>query len=285
MIHICTVHWKDDRWVDVQLDYLRRHIHGPYRVYGWLNDLPQDHRDKFFYSTTEPVPQHGIKLNLLADVVKYAAPSPDDIIIFLDGDAFPIAPLEEKLDEWLSEAPLAAIQRREQYEDIIPHPAFCATTVAFWNEIGGDWKPGYRWKNSVGDMVTDPGANLLKILRDRDVQWRPLLRSNRTNKHPLLFGIYADTIYHHCAGFRRPRTVYEVKEAFLEDQGAIARWFWTRYNKFFFRGGRSKIIAKRLSIFLPGKKRAVAITDRNAELSEDIYRQLTTDPEFFRQFQ
>ena len=81
MIHICTVHWQDDRWVDVQLEYLDRHLKQPFRIYGWLNDLPVDHSQKFFYSTTEPVPQHAIKLNILADVVRFAAESPKDTTI------------------------------------------------------------------------------------------------------------------------------------------------------------------------------------------------------------
>lgn len=284
MLHICTVHWQDDRWVDVQLEYLNRHLEQPFRIYAWLNDLPADHSEKFFYSTTEPVPQHAIKLNILADVVRFAAESPTDILIFLDGDAFPVAPLDEPLDSWLSQSPLAAIQRTEQYGDIQPHPSFCATTVEFWQKIAGDWKPGHQWQNSLGEWVTDPGGNLLKILDDLEIQWLPLHRSNRKNVHPLLFGVYENVLYHHCAGFRRPRTVYEIKEVFLRDQGAVAQWLWKAHGSLHNRGGLGTSVARRVEPLLPGRRKAVEITDRNVELSEHIFGQLLEDPRFYRQF-
>jgi hypothetical protein len=74
-----TVHWQDDQWVDVQLKYLQNNIQEPFKAYAYLNDLPRDHRSKFFYSSTEPIDSHAVKLNLLAEIASYNADGPDDL--------------------------------------------------------------------------------------------------------------------------------------------------------------------------------------------------------------
>jgi hypothetical protein len=126
----------------------------------------------------------------------------DDRLVFLDGDAFPIAALTPWLGETLARRPLAAVRRDENLGEQQPHPCFCATTVRFWNETGGDWSPGYTWRTSVGSVVSDVGGNLLGELRRRKIDWEPLLRTNARNLHPLWFGVYGGLVYHHGAGFR-----------------------------------------------------------------------------------
>ena len=203
MIHVLTVHWVDDRWVDIQLSYLRRYVAAPFKVYAFLNYLKRDHRSKFFYTSTEKIRQHDVKLNLLADVAALHAGDPDDWLMFLDGDAFPIGDVVSYGRAKLNGYPLAAVQRRENFGDIQPHPSFCLTTVGFWKEIGGDWRGGHKWKNNAGQWVSDVGGNLLAILERRGIDWFRMLRSNEKDLHPLWFGIYDDLVYHHGAGFRK----------------------------------------------------------------------------------
>ena len=50
--------------------------------------------------------------------------------------------------------------------------------------------------------MTDAGGNLLGIIRERGLDWYPLLRTNRRNLRPLWFAVYDDLVYHHGAGFR-----------------------------------------------------------------------------------
>ena len=38
MIRVATVHWRDPRWIDVQLHYLARSLPEPYLVYADLDD-------------------------------------------------------------------------------------------------------------------------------------------------------------------------------------------------------------------------------------------------------
>src|SRR5258707_12919113 len=111
MIHVATVHWRTDRWVDIQLRYLERFLGEPYRVYAFLTEVPGDHGDKFFYASTEAIKEHAIKLNILGDVIRYAGADPADILIFIDGDAFPVAPLQPLARDLLDRHSLIAAQR------------------------------------------------------------------------------------------------------------------------------------------------------------------------------
>ena len=272
MIHVLTVHWQDDRWVDIQLKYLHRHIRQPFKVYAFLNDVPQLHRTKYFYSSTEPIEDHAVKLNILADIAAFDASGSEDLLMFLDGDAFPIGDIisfgREKLDHY----PLMAVQRRENGGDIQPHPCFCLTTVGFWKTIKGDWKAGYRWKNAQGNDVTDVGGNLLGILMEKGIEWYPMLRSNRRDLHPLLFGLYEDLVYHHGAAFRKPSTTIDRVRITEARAGRYRLKNWLP---------SAGLFSRLKAMFIPMRK----IVDRNKNLSQQIYEMIKEDPFFYRHFQ
>lgn len=207
MIHVATVHWRSDGWIDIQRRHLERYLGGPHRTYAFLNDVLGDHRDAFFYVSEEPIRDHATKLNVLCDLIGFAAEDPSDLLVVLDGDAFPVGPIGPLAAELLPEHKLIAVQRVENNEDRQPHPCFCITTVGFWREIGGDWHRGYEWTVEGGGLFTDVGGNLLEALEREHIDWYPLRRVNRVNPHPLFFGLYGDeahgaVVYHHGAGFR-----------------------------------------------------------------------------------
>lgn len=208
MIYIATVHWETDKWIDIQLKYFKRNINQPYRVFAFLSGDACKHKDKFHFACCEPITQHAIKLNLLAQFITHQA-NLDDILIFIDGDAFPVKPIDNFISLTLKQYPLAAIRRTENIGDIQPHPSFCFTTVGFWKSIEGDWKEGYEWETTAGIRRTDVGGKLLKILKDRKVNWFPLDRTSQLTDHGLMFGIYAGVVYHHGAGFRTPLSMYD----------------------------------------------------------------------------
>jgi hypothetical protein len=172
MIHIATVHWATDRWVDVQLHYLEKHVQSPFRVYACLDGIERDLSDRFYYSLSLEQARHPDKLNLLAERITGDSDA-NDLIVFLDGDAFPIAPFEPAVEVMLAENSLAAIRRDENRGDPQPHPSFCVTTVGFWQDIGGDWSRGQTWLNADGETVDDPGGKLLKALEERGTSWTP----------------------------------------------------------------------------------------------------------------
>jgi hypothetical protein len=128
--------------------------------------------------------------------------SDEDLLMFLDGDAFPIADPMPFLSAALARAPLVAVRRAENADEPQPHPCFCVTTVGTWRRLPGDWTAGPTWPGAHGRPTTDVGGNLLRRLELSKTPWVPMLRSNRTNLDPLYFGIYEDIVYHHGAGFR-----------------------------------------------------------------------------------
>lgn len=269
MIHIATVHWQTDQWIDLQLRFLSNHIAAPFRVYAFLNDISPQHYAKFHYVCDEPVEIHGIKLNLLAEIISFQA-ADDDILIFLDGDAFPIAPMGDFLAKTLNHYPLTAIQRIEHLADIQPHPCFCATTVGFWKQIKGDWKMGYCWQDSSGQLMTDTGGNLLKILRNTNTPWLPLHRTHSLGEDELWYGVYHHLIYHHGAGFRTPVSMIDMKK------GA----FWLKYLWIAASKSRSlHMILYRLW----EKAMEASIFGKNLPVHDQIYNKLIKDSAVFSQ--
>jgi hypothetical protein len=216
-IHVATVHWETDQWIDVQLRKLAEHLARDHLVYAFLNEVPGDWRHRFFYASTEDIEEHPMKLNLLGDIISLRARA-DDLLLFIDGDAFPVAPIDE-LAALLPSNPLIAVQRLENDGDRQPHPCFCLTTAGFWREIEGDWHRGHKWSNAYGNRITDVGGNLLEIMERERIPWLPLRRMNQINPHPVLFGVYGISetpfVYHHGAGFRDPITRFDLNAAGL----------------------------------------------------------------------
>lgn len=198
--HVLTVHHGDDRWIDIQLSQLARHLAAPYEVWASLERVPSVHSRKFDH-VVPSLETHAGKLNLLAAEVCDQAPQ-DDLLLFLDGDAFPIEDPFATVNPLLADHDLVAVQQKENVGDRQPHPSFAVTRVGTWLYLQGDWSMGFPWTNNVGATLTDVGGNLLRALERTATPWAPLLRSNRRNFHPLWFGIYGDVVYHHGAGFR-----------------------------------------------------------------------------------
>ncbi len=200
MLYVATVHYGSPDWIEIQTRYLRRHIAVPFQVWTSLERIDPSyasHFDRVF----EQRGRHSDKLNHLAIEIAHEA-APEDLIMFLDGDAFPVADPLPLISEALARAPLVAVRRAENAGDQQPHPCFCVTTVATWRALPGDWSAGYTWIDPRGRAVSDVGANLLRQLELTDTPWVEVLRSNRVDLDPLFFGLYGDVVYHHGAGFR-----------------------------------------------------------------------------------
>jgi hypothetical protein len=284
MLHVATVHWKSDRWVDLQLRYLQRFVPAEFRVYAFLDDLPGDHASKYHFAAADPAASHAVKLNLLADRILQEAASEDDWLVFVDGDAFPIADLVAYAAPKLRSYPLLAVQRLENNGDLQPHPCFCLTTVGFWRSIGGDWREGYAWRNLQGKPVTDVGGNLLGRLLETGTAWYPMKRTNRRDRIPVSFGIYDDAVYHHGAGFREGTTRVHI----LEVRRAFERRPWNRALLAAARGLSSLDRYKGLAAWAEGWTTERVRREARAEIREAslaVFESIEKDPEFFRQFQ
>lgn len=276
MLHVLTVHWQSDKWIDLQLLNFQRNLGCDHRVYAFLNGVPQEHTSKYHYASTQPIVSHATKLNLLAKVAIEQSDSDNDWLLFIDGDAFPIANVAAFAERILTEFPLAAVQRLENCGDIQPHPCFSLTTVAFWKEIQGDWNEGYSWKNDKGRDVTDVGGQLLLALNQRRIAWHPMLRSNRRDLHPIWFGIYEDLVYHHGAGFRPPFSRRQIIERMTAPQNAMVA-VWDLIPGL----DRLRWLRKRVHPF-PLLARKIAAEEE--QTINYVYQQLVADPDFYRRF-
>lgn len=201
MLYVATVHHRSPRWIEIQTSHLREHISVPYQVWTSLEGIDRSY-SVHFDRVIEQAGAHAGKLNHLALEIMHEAED-SDLLMFLDGDAFPIADPMPVIGEALARAPLLAVRRAEHLNDPQPHPCFCVTTVGMWRSLPGDWSIGYVWSPRPGSAGwSDVGANLLRQLQLTGTPWVELLRSNPTGLDPLYFAIYHDIVYHHGSSFR-----------------------------------------------------------------------------------
>jgi hypothetical protein len=200
MLHVATVHYASPSWIEIQTTHLRRHLSVPYTTWTSLQGIDPSY-GSHFDRVLEQRGLHAEKLNHLALEICHEA-DPEDLLMFLDGDAFPIADPMPLVEAGLAEAPLVAVRRAENADEPQPHPCFCVTSVETWRRIGGDWTAGHMWPGPRGQPVSDVGGNLLRRLELSGTPWVQVLRSNEKSPDCLYFGIYGDVVYHHGAGFR-----------------------------------------------------------------------------------
>lgn len=214
MIHIITIHFKTDKWVDLQLRQIDKYI-SDYKVWTYCDGFDiSPHRHKFHFcenfKQSKPISKgatdHMTKLNSLTQVVLNDVDTQDDdLLIWLDSDSFPIKNVNDYVSEKISKYPLIAINRVENAGDVIPHPSFTSTSVSFWKRHKLNWNvvPG-------GKLGTnDPGGKMYMYLKNKNIEWYKLLRTKSLTEHPVWFTIYDDLIYHHGAGSRIRRCRYD----------------------------------------------------------------------------
>jgi hypothetical protein len=283
MIYIATVHWVDPKWITPQRKALGSQLEQPFRVFANLQGIDQLYDESFDF-VTRADGNHPEKLNDLAAAVSREA-EPEDLIVFLDGDAFPVRALDAWLGELLREHPLAAVRRDENAGDIQPHPCFCVTTVGFWNEIGGDWRNG-SWVTAEGSVASDVGGTLLTILDERSISWRPILRSNEVNLHPVFYGLYERHVYHHGSGFRPPIARADEENVPVAENEEYLYWKTRAHGKSLreLRPRHAKRLV-RLALDSVRARRLNAYIRKETRRSDDIYEQICTAPDFFRQFE
>ena len=278
-IHVLTVHWQTPKWIDVQLAYLRRNLNIAYTTYAFLNGIEQEHYQKFDFSYDLNIGSHAKKLNILAEKAIENAKSSEDILVFIDGDAFPIQSIGSYLKVWLTLYPIVAVQRLENNKELQPHPCFCATTIKFWQQIKGDWNAGYSWIDAHDNETTDVGGNLLGVLERENIKWKPLLRSNRFDLHPVWFGIYGDTIYHHGAGFRKPVSRIDLVNTSC-GQYRLTDSLYNMYKKL----PTNSWFDKWWERLAPMNRRGNKIAKKNQLVCDKVFEDIQNNANFYEQF-
>lgn len=194
MINVATVHWKSRAFQGVQRRHLDRNLAGC-RVWAFVDRMQEgsDEDGLYHFHADSGETNHLVKLDMLADMICRSS-GDGEVILFLDGDAWPVAPIGGLVSESLQRHPLGAVVRRENGERY-PHPCFMYTTVGYWRSAGLTWS---------GNEINYN----LKVLESRGDGWTRLFRTGGLSDHPVFFSIYGDAVYHHGAGFRVPVSAY-----------------------------------------------------------------------------
>jgi hypothetical protein len=237
VIHIITVHHNTDRWVDLQLKYVSKHVKN-YKLWAYfdgVDHIPHKHKFDFCQEYKPEIRSrcevdHIEKLNSLTNTVLKAEKTKDtDLILWLDSDALPIRDLNAYIDKKLANYCLLAINRPENGGDLIPHPSFTCTTVSFWKKHKFNWDgvPGRKdIRNKHG--LHDAGGKLYQDLLAMGVEWYRLLRTRSITKHQVFFTVYDNVIYHHGAGSR----ILDFDDGVAECRGGDFGSSYKEYNIF-----------------------------------------------------
>lgn len=195
MINVVTVHWKSRFFQEVQYENIAKNLKD-FRIWAFVDKVPKKGGDadtaRYFYHADSGQTNHLVKLDMLADLVCEAS-TPEDVILFMDGDAWPVAPMQEFIQESLAKFPVGGVVRTENSEKY-PHPCFTFTTVGYWRSN----LP--LWSKNINQLV--------KVLESRKESWTKIQRSGGLTDHQVFFSIYGEMVYHHGAGFRLPVSAY-----------------------------------------------------------------------------
>jgi CRISPR/Cas system-associated protein endoribonuclease Cas2 len=216
MIYIITIHHETDKFIDLQEKYYTKYTHVPYKIYAGLCDANNEHYfnakkegqyENFHFVDLNAVEnQHWFRMNYLVQqmVANETSFNDDDLLIFTDGDAFPIWEWSDLIANELEKekVEVVAINRQENPEPALaenfkpyPHPCFFATKFKFWTSNGLAW--------SLHPPEIQTAGPVLKLwLESQGLRWVSMLRTNVYDLHPLYFGVYGGMIYHHGAGNR-----------------------------------------------------------------------------------
>ncbi len=193
------------------LDRIERHTKSPFVVYAATERLlPGGHdllAERHWVRTCELSPvagrgsrEHGAYLDQLA---RQAMADGCLRLVTLDVDSFPID------DRWLEIAlagaeasGVAGIVRTENGDTVLPHPSWTVIERSFWEAVqpsfspDSDFTPDFRRFLRTTGQAGDTGLGLAYALWSRGIEWHQLRRTNVRELHPVIAGIYADSVFH-----------------------------------------------------------------------------------------
>lgn len=260
MLGICVVYLPQGAdgmaLLDRSVAQLQRTTRGPFRIYGCCPDNDAgtlrrlddhgiaSHRvgERHAIASVE----HATLLNVLVD--RAVADGCDHIATF-DMDSWPV------LEDWngfyaslLTEAtPVAAIVRTE-LGDNFPFAAFVMMRAALWHPSRSSF--GAPRHATDGDDLRvhssrpgETGSGILSQLHAEGRRFWRLERANAWNPHPVIAGIYDNTVFHLGAGSRSPRFITD--EATYQIGGRPARRrFADRVNGAVYRFAQREVVER-----------------------------------------
>lgn len=186
-------HVRSRQWYELQTTFLKKTTFD-FEHIVYLNGMDNFfNRSRVLKADTQPAnsgQEYHIR-GLNAIISYFNDHSEYDSLLLLDNDCFPIhGKWQNKLIDKMGDFQVAAIARYENL-DTFAHPsAFFVKRDAAKNLLFGE----FSQTNIVDFTFADTSSNVTKFF--------PLIRSNKVNYHPVLFGVYWNIFYHHGAGSR-----------------------------------------------------------------------------------
>ena len=197
--------------LDLHLDRIERHTRVPFRVYAAANRVTPAVRAKLadrawlYVCEIEPTELRGSREHafFLDALMALARADGADRIATFDVDSFPID------DAWLEvmgtaagSSGVAGILRVENGDTVLPHPSGLLVHAEFLDRYAPSFSPDSdrtpefrRFLHSTG-QAGDTGLGFAYALWSHQVEWGRLVRSNAVDVHPIIAGIYADSVFH-----------------------------------------------------------------------------------------
>lgn len=223
---ICCVYFygDDGEWLlPLQLRFIAATLSRyAYTIYAAANRLAPDLRRvlsatpnvklvELPYTEERANSEHAIYLD---NLLQFAYADGCSHLVALDSDSFPIA------DDWPTllltkmngQLRFSAVLRAENGDTDLPHPCGYFMLREFYADHRPSLLPAPALSRSPrfqeflrhSKQRSDTGIGYGYALWDSKEQWLPLLRSNRTNPHFLMAGIYGKIFFHLGSSSRRP---------------------------------------------------------------------------------
>jgi len=221
MIHILTLHYATPAWLEIQKRHILKYTNSEhYKL--WLGKYNTDIPENFevpdnweIIDLDEKYPEelgneHYFQIEWMYENWVKERIEEDDIIVFMDNDAFPCCPqwsnlLRENLTP-SAESPqgVCVIETNNRgvaqpdYYFPVPDLCFFATTkkARFTHDL--------KW-GIFNNQHQNPAFGMLDKMmasQGQGAQFVSLERSNRFNAHNVMFGVYGNMIYHQACGTR-----------------------------------------------------------------------------------
>jgi len=215
MIHILTLHFGTPAWLDIQKKYILNYT-DPEKYKLWMGkynlDIPPDFDlpDNWeLIDLDEKYPkekknEHYLQAEWMYESILRHEMEDDDVIIFMDNDAFPCVTQEwtKIVTEALEENQVFALLQFEnrgiaQPDQYHPYPDLCffATTKKNKREFNLEW-------GLFEPFHQNPGFGMADRIRDANCTIGTIRRTNVFNFHNVMFGVYGNMIYHQACGSR-----------------------------------------------------------------------------------
>lgn len=221
----CVYFFADeDSWIlDLQLDFIEKTTRGvDFTVYAAANRLQEPLRQRLASRSFVKIidlpafeksggPEHG---HYLGELLKHAKNDGCSHLCTLDCDSFPMRDgwAQSLISGITADQRVVAVFRSENKDSDLPHPCGTFLEASVLDDVSIDFWPGEdvrqseafrRYMAETGQRF-DTGIGVGFALWQAGMKWKHLTRSNKTDLHFIMAGIYGDVFFHLGASSRRP---------------------------------------------------------------------------------